>query len=102
MYDSELSLIFGKTTIWDFHINNEYIESLQLCSPTHFMTNNGRIYIISSIKTCLESGVLTFEKKAPGAKPLKASLVFIKDKSTLVGFEGTKQVKYIRKMKGVI
>jgi hypothetical protein len=99
MNDNELSSIFGKTAIWDFYINNEYKESLRFNEPNNFMTCNGHVYSISNIKICLESGVLTFEKRAPGSKMLKASLVFIKDKSMLVGFEGTKQVKYIKTSK---
>jgi hypothetical protein len=99
MNDHELSLIFGKTSVWEFHINNECVESLQFAAPDNFITGEGRVYRISNIDVCLTSGVLSFDKKVAGEKSVKAKLVFIKDKSTLVGFEGSKQVKYIKTAK---
>ncbi|MCD6018359.1 MAG: hypothetical protein K0S53_1480 [Bacteroidetes bacterium] len=96
MDKNDLSVIFGKTAIWDFYMNNEHVESLRYDAQNNFITNNGSAYSISKIDICVESGVLSFEKKAPGSKAVKASLVFIKDKSMLVGFEGSKQVKYVK------
>lgn len=96
MNDNELSLIFGKSAIWDFYVNNEHMESLNYDSHNHFITCKGNIYCISNIEICMESGVLTFDKKVPDLEAARATLVFIKDKSILVGFEGTKQVKYMK------
>lgn len=94
-----LSLIFGNLSIWDFYVNNEHVESLKYDTQNKFVTCSGSTYSISNIKICLNSGVLSFDKKATGSKPVKASLVFIKEKSTLVGFEGNTQVKYIKTAK---
>jgi hypothetical protein len=96
MKDNELTLIFGKTSVWDFLINNKHMESLQYDTHNNFITNNGAKYIISNIRVCMDSGVLSFEKTSIGSKAVKASLVFIRDKSILVGVEGNKQVKYIK------
>jgi hypothetical protein len=99
MDTKDLSFIFGKTAIWDFYMDNAHVESLQYDTQNKFITCNGNSYSISHIKVCVESGVLSFEKRTAGSKSVKASLVFIKDKSMLVGFEGAKQVKYIKTTK---
>lgn len=101
MDEKNLSLIFGNLSIWDFYVNNEHVESLKYDTQNKFVTCNGSTYIISNIKIWLDSGVLSFEKKTPGSKPIKASLVFIKEKSTLVGFEGDTQVKYVKTAKKI-
>ena len=99
MCENELSVIFGKTAIWDFYHDNKLVESLKYDAQNNFITCSGNAYSILNIRVCFETGVLSFQKKTPGGKPLNASLVFIKDKTMLVGFEGTKQVKYMKTAK---
>jgi hypothetical protein len=99
MDSKNLSLIFGNSAIWDFYLNNEHVESIKYDTQNKFVTGDGTAYSITNIRICLTSGVLSFEKKSPGTKPVKASLVFIKDKSILIGFEGVRQVKYIKTSK---
>ncbi|MES2565296.1 MAG: hypothetical protein V4565_00415 [Bacteroidota bacterium] len=96
MDNRDLSFIFGKTAIWDYYLDNTHVESLRYDTQNKFVTCNGSAYSVSNIKICVASGVVTFEKKAPGEKVVKASLVFIKEKSKLVGFEGSLLVKYIK------
>lgn len=93
---NDLKAIFGTDAIWDFYLNNIKIESLRYDSLNNFITCSGKTVNIFSIKVYLDSGIIRFKKHCSSDKVIQSTLVFIRDKSVLIGHEGTNHVKYIK------
>lgn len=92
----DLSKIFGRTTIWDFYLNDKKIESIMYDSQlkTMFTNTKGRI-VITNIRISKENGIILFDKNTSKFSNLTSTLIKT-DKNTIDGVEGINKAKYIR------
>lgn len=92
----DLGSIFGRTTVWDFYLNDKKIESVRYEPNNKILYSTKGSIRITNIKISIGDRVIMFEKNTPSFNNLKTVLIQA-DENTLIGVEGVNnKVRYVK------